>query len=137
MKTRSAAANAVLAAAVTVLLAVAACGGPRSGLGTHASGCFRALPAAADAVHDEGRLLGVRIVSDRHAREFVPYEAGTGDDHPVCLVAYRGQFGTHPVDRVLARSGDTFAVVAVALDAHPHALGAVVVDKLPTRFRHL
>lgn len=128
---------ATLAAALGLSMLGVACGGPRSGLGTHASACFRALPPALDAVHEEGRLVGVRIVSDEHAREIVPYQGGEKGDHRVCLVAYRGHYAGDSVDLVVRREGDTFAVVAVLLDGRPHELGAIVVDKLPVRFRHL
>lgn len=124
------------AAATVAVVLLAACGGPRSALGTDASACFRALPAAREAVHDKGKLVGVRIVEDDHAREIVPH-ATPPEEHRVCLVAFKGTYGPDGVDEVVQRDGSTFAIVAVRLDAHPSELGAVVTDKLPTRFRHL
>jgi hypothetical protein len=126
------------AAVVLVVLGfLAACGGPRSGLGTDASACFRAIPAARDAVHDRGSLVGVRIVGDQHAREIVPHQASSDERHRVCLVAFRGDFGPDSVEQTVRYDGSDFAVVAVRLDAHPTELGALVTNKLPARFRHL
>ena len=121
---------------VAMMGTMAACGSPRTSLGTDASACFRALPAARDAVHDRGRLVGVRHVSADHAERIVPHGDETVND-AVCLVAFRGPYQRDDVDAVVRSEGTEFAVVAVELDAKPRRLGCVLVDHLPARFSHL
>ena len=126
----------VAVAAVVSLGLFGACGSPRTSLGTDASACFRALPAARQAVHDRGRLVGVRHVSANHASRIVPH----GDAHvdgAVCLVAFRGPYQSGSVDAVVRADGSEFAIVAIDLDPKPRRLGCVLVDHLPARFSHL
>ena len=53
---------AAVALGVAMSVATAGCTAARNTLGTSASRCFRSLPAANDAVHDRGQLVGVRYV---------------------------------------------------------------------------
>ena len=53
----------LLVASVLSAAVFGACAAPRQTLGTRNSACFRSLPTAKAAVHDSGRLIGVRRVS--------------------------------------------------------------------------
>ncbi|HEU5004045.1 MAG TPA: lipoprotein [Actinomycetota bacterium] len=115
-------------------LALAGCAGQRNSLGTGSSACFRALPAARAAVHQQGRYLGVRqvkasAVAKRHA-EFAAFGSET-----LCIVAFQGSFEPGSVNGANPAKGGAYAVVAV--DAKTaKAVAAFVVDRLPLRFTH-
>ena len=126
----------MLAVALAVALALAACGSPRTSLGTDASACFRALPVARQAVHERGRLVGVLRVSSEHALRIVPHE-NIRSVGSVCLVGFHDSYNKNNVDGVVRADGSKFAIVAVALDRRPRRLGTVLTDQLPERFSHL
>jgi hypothetical protein len=125
-----------VAVAAAVSLGLPACGSPRTSLGTDASACFRALPVARQAVHERGRLVGVRRVSAEHALRIVPHN-DRRDDGSVCLIGFHDSYDRGNVDGVVRVDGSKFAIVAVALDRRPRRLGTLLTDQLPERFSHL
>jgi hypothetical protein len=125
-----------VACALAAALAMTGCGSPRTSLGTDASACFRALPIARQAVHQRGRLVGIRRVSGEHASRIVPH-GDAAKIGSVCLIAFRDSYEESDVDGVVHTNGSKFAIVAVALDSRPRRLGAVLTDRLPVRFSHL
>ena len=146
-------------AMVTVGL-VASCASPRAVLNTSQSSCYRAIPAAADAVSHQGRFAGLRRISVG-ANQAVPLGAGlglprrtttttvlpaTGQATPTsvssqpraaCMVAFRGTFEPVkiPLLRGLNRTGH-YAVVVVGLRTG-QARAVYLVDRLPGAFSHL
>ncbi|HZT66787.1 MAG TPA: hypothetical protein VFA11_13450 [Acidimicrobiales bacterium] len=132
----------LLRVAVAVLLstAVTACGVRGADLGTTSSPCFKALPAAYDAVHDGGKLVGVRIErpGSRSLRRLPGHEQ-LGRTK-ICLVAFRGDFDrstvAHPLATPLSVPTGPYAVVAVTEDGK-RLLGTLVLRRLPLVFRHL
>ncbi|MDQ1391423.1 MAG: hypothetical protein QOF30_400 [Acidimicrobiaceae bacterium] len=117
--------------------ATTACSG-RISLGTEASACFRDLPTARQAVHDKGKLVGVRRVSADTLRDRLPADAtlATLPNQDLCVFAFSGTYDPGSVVGADATKTGHFAIVAVSAK-HPEAVAAVVVDELPTRFRHL
>ena len=119
---------------VAGLAGCAGCAGQRNSLGTGSTGCFRSLPAAATAVHHEGRYLGVRQVKAMTVAKRHPEFARFGNQ-TLCIVAYQGSFGPGSVEGANpARSGPYAVVVVDARTAK--ALAAFLVDRLPLRFTH-
>ncbi len=100
----------------------------------HASVCFRSLAVASDAVHQKGKLVGVRRVSAHELAEQMPNATAAGRD-PVCLVAFKSDYRPGEVDHAQPPGPGRYAVVAVTTGA-PTLLGAQVTDRLPLRFRH-
>jgi hypothetical protein len=145
---------APLAAAVLVsAVALAGCTSPRDTLGTADSRCYKALPAASQAVHEHGRFAGVRYVSTsdllralrRHhaVGELATGLAGgrAGGTLPAhtaaCVVAYVGNFSAVAVERDLptrASSGRLALVVVRADDTR--VLATIVLRRPPLRFIH-
>jgi len=123
---------------IGMVAALSSCGAARNSLGTSASSCYRALPAARAAVHQRGRLLGVRRVSTAQLRHSFPrLPAGAGSTS-MCVIAFHGPYGRGTVEHsvpVPAAAG-TYAVVAVD-SRSPHKVSAFVVNRLPFRFHHL
>jgi len=124
---------------LAIALAVAGCGGGvRSSLGTSASPCFRALPLAENALHDEGRLIGVRRVKTSELKGRLkdsPKLQGVPNQE-LCVFAFRGNFQPGKVDGATNPKPGQYAIVAVT-SKRPAVVAAFVVDKLPTRFAHL
>jgi len=137
----------VAALVVTVAVALGGCTSPRNALGTSTSRCYRALPVARDAVHDEGRFAGVRyltiaalahaLASTRPSVVDVPvHDERSGA--AVCVVAYFGRFSASSVERgwtVDARTGRLALVVVRARDER--LVATVVLERAPLRFRRL
>ena len=121
------------AAAGAIALLTVACGAPRISLNTRASTCFRALPAAEEAVHGKGRLVGVRLVETGDLAHKVPEAAALGHRR-LCGVAYRADYSAGEVTGVAADHGGRYAIVLV--DQDQHVVAAFVVDGLPMRFTH-
>ena len=122
--------RALLAAA----LLLTACAGPRNGLNTPASTCFRGLPAAETAVGDKGKLVGVRRIERGPLVAKVP-QAARLQARSVCLVAYRGPFGPGDVSGADPPGPGTYALVALD-DRTFLPLATFVLDGLPVRFQH-
>lgn len=127
---RRAAATLVL---VLLLVLLAACSGPRNGLNTTASACFRGLPAASSEVGPKGKLIGVRVARRSELAAKLP-QAGRIRERAVCVVAFRGTFVPGDVAGADPAGPGSFAVVA--LDTRgSHVLATFVVDQLPLQFR--
>jgi hypothetical protein len=123
--------RALLAAA----LLLTACAGPRNGLNTPASTCFRGLPAAEAAVGGgKARLVGVRRIERGPLVAKVP-QAARLQAPSVCLVAYRGPFGPGDVPGADPPGPGTYALVALD-DRSFLPLATFVLDGLPVRFQH-
>jgi hypothetical protein len=114
-------------------LFIAACAAPRNTLGTSASPCFRALPTARTAVHQQGRFVGVRRVTGRRLRELFHTTPPAGREF--CVVGFSGPFRPDQVDHAVGTSSGKYAVVVVTLRG-TSALQTFLVDRLPTRLRH-
>jgi len=129
---------AVFGVATAIGVAVSGCAGGRNSLGTGASACFRALPAARDTVHNKGRLVGVRRVSADTLRSHLPADAAmaTVPDQELCVFAFDGTYDPGSVTGAPNTKSGHFAIVAVG-SKQPTVVAAAVVDQLPTRFRHL
>jgi hypothetical protein len=117
-----------------VALTLTACAGPRNGLNTTASTCFRGLPAAADAVGHKGTLVGVRRVRTGELAHRVA-QAGRIPAGSLCLIAYRGQFAHNEVPGADPSGPGAYAVVALD-DRGARVLATFVLDQLPVRFQH-
>lgn len=122
------------ATAAAVVLMLAACGGPRNALNTTSGQCFRALPAARAAVHDRGRLVGVRSVPATSLARSLPQAAPLAGRR-LCVIAFRGPYGAGEIAGAEPPGPGTYGVVA--LDNNGAAvLASFVVNDLPLRFRH-
>jgi hypothetical protein len=124
-----------LGAACVISAAVfAACAAPRQTLGTRSSSCFRSLPTARAAVHDEGRLVGVR----RHSRATVQRAFPTAQlppDRDFCVVGYSDDFRNDKVDHAAGAPTGKYAVVIVTMRG-TKALHTFLVEQIPLRLRH-
>jgi hypothetical protein len=128
-------------AAVLLAVGLAACSSVRSDLGTTNGPCYVALPAASAAVHGQGHLAGVRLVtvsSLRHVPVIYPVaatmRAGRRVTH-VCLVAFTGHFTSGTVDEPHGRPMGHLAVVVLEYQGN-ELLGTVVFAHPPLRFGH-
>jgi hypothetical protein len=138
----------VVAAGVGLALGVVALGGCASthnSLGTGSSACFQALPSATKAVHNKGRLLGVRRVTLAQLRR--PSSTSPTSQPPttlspteakrsVCVVAFQGKYAPGDVDHETVPRSGNYAVIVVG-EHGGDPLRAYVTDQLPLRFRHL
>ena len=130
--------GAALALAIAVALGAGACAGGHISLGTGASACFRDLPPANDAVHNKGKLVGVRRVSADTLRSRLPHDAtlSTLPDQNLCVFALSGTYPPGSVTDAHNTKAGHYAIIAVGTK-NTDIVGAVVSDKLPTRFKHL
>jgi hypothetical protein len=131
------------------VVALGGCASTHNSLGTGSSTCFQALPSATTAVHNKGRLLGVRRVTLSQLRRppsTAPGQPSTSQPpttlspseakRSVCVVAFQGKFAPGDVDHeTVSRSGNYAVVVVGEHGGGP--LRAYVTDQLPLRFRHL
>lgn len=124
-----------LAAALAgLVLAAASCAGPRNGLNTATSACFKTLPLARGVVNQQGRLVGVRSVLGTTLAKHLPQAAPLGTQR-LCVVAFHGPYAAGAVRDADPAGPGEYAVVAV--DGRGRSvLAAFVVDVLPLRFRH-
>ena len=124
-------------AAVAGAALIPACAGARNSLGTNASPCYRAVPAARTAV-PRGTLIGVRRIHTASLQRDLPNDSklASVQAKELCVFAFRGAY--KPGDVALATPGQAgpYAVVAVTL-IHPSVVAASVLDHLPIRFGHL
>ncbi|MDQ1358023.1 MAG: hypothetical protein QOG44_2396 [Acidimicrobiaceae bacterium] len=128
---------ATVGVAVAMVAATSACAG-RISLGTEAGTCFRDVPAARQAVHDKGKLVGVRLVSTGTLRALLPADTtlATLPDQDICVFAFSGIYDPGTVTGARDTKSGHFAIVAMGTK-HTDVVTAAVVDQLPTRFRHL
>jgi hypothetical protein len=124
---------------VTLLLvSITACGGARNTLGTPSSVCFKALPGAKDAVNQKGRLVGVRKIQAISLQRRLPQNpqlAAVPASESLCVFAFHGKFQASDVPQASAHPTGTYAVVALTVK-NPSVVAAIILDQLPTRFRH-
>jgi hypothetical protein len=127
------------------VVTLAGCASTHNSLGTGSSACFQALPSATKAVHNKGRLVGVRRVSMSQLRR----PATTTSSQPpmsspppsqsnrsVCVVAFQGMYAPGDVDHETVPRSGTYAVVVIG-EHGGQPIRAFVTDQLPLRFRHL
>ena len=121
-------------AAVALLLAVlAGCAGPRNGLNTSDSACFRGVPMAGAAVGRKGKVVGVRAIRRDSLARRLP-QAARIPNRVVCAVAYRGDFLPGDVRDADPAGPGPYALVA--LDSRgSRVLATFVVDQLPVGFK--
>lgn len=117
-----------------VLVVGSACAAPRQTLGTRNNECFRSLPTANAAVHDIGRLVGVRRISRATLlKAFPTAQVPAGRDF--CVVGFSGDYRNDKVDHPAGQSAGRYAVVIVDMrGTSTHQ--TFLVDRLPFGFRH-
>ena len=132
-------AGAVAAGLLVGVLVLGGCASAHNTLGTGSSPCFQALPSATKAVHDMGRLVGVRRVSLAQLRRPTTTsssEPPNQSNRSVCVIAFQGKYAPGDVDHVAVPRSGNYAIVVVG-EHGGQPLRAIVTDKLPLRFRHL
>jgi hypothetical protein len=134
--------RAVLACGLLVLgaLGLGGCAAARNELGTASSGCYVDLALATHAVHHEGRLAGVRLVSVPSLRAHAPAlfkaaEVGGKRLGQVCLVAFSGRFHASVVERPIGGATGRLAVVELGYP-HRRLLATLLVRRPPVPFGH-
>jgi hypothetical protein len=131
----------LVVATVALVMGLGACSAVRSDLGTTNGPCYVALPPASAAVHGQGKLAGVRLVTvsslerlgDLYSVADV-LVSGKPVTH-VCLVAYTGRFSADQVEQPHGRSAGHLAVVVVSYHGN-QLLGTVLFARAPVRFGH-
>ena len=124
----------LVAACLIGAAGLAACAAPRQTLGTRSSPCFRSLPTARVAVHDNGRLVGVRRVSRTTLLHAFPGAAlPAGQDF--CVVGFSDDYRNNKVDHAAGSPTGKYAVVIVNMRGTT-ALHTFLVDHIPLRLRH-
>lgn len=132
--------TAALSAALAAV-ALAGCTSVRNDLGTSNSGCFVALPAAADAVNHQGHLHGVRLVnvSSLRTSEGRLYRAATSTPgspiERVCLVAFTGHFEASQVSKPIGRTAGRLAVVELEYPDN-RLVATLLIARPPLPFGH-
>jgi hypothetical protein len=123
--------------ALSVAALVPACGGARNSLGTNASTCYRAVPAARKAI-GKGQLVGVRRIHTSELQRRLPNDTKLAavQAKQLCVFAFHGTYQPGDVPLATPQRAGTYAVVAVTI-INPTAVTASVLDHLPTRFGHL
>lgn len=119
--------------------ALSACSTARNQLATASSLCYPDLPPAAAAVHDRGRLEGVRLVTvgslarfDRWRQALEKANGGKAGD--VCLVAFSGSFTSQDVERPAAAGASGSRAVVAFSSPGNHLLVTFVLNGSPVRF---
>jgi hypothetical protein len=132
-------AGAIGVAVLVGVLSLGGCASAHNTLGTGSSPCFQALPSATRAVHNKGKLLGVRRVPLSQLRR-PPTTSSSQTTNPsnraVCVIAFEGKFAPGDVDHVTVQRNGNYAVVVVG-EHGGEPLRAIVTNRLPLRFRHL
>jgi hypothetical protein len=125
-----------------MLLAVvfAGCTSVRSSLGTSDSSCYRALPTARLAVNEQGRMLGVQLLTLaalRHDAQRLFQDLATTDaeSQQVCVVAFEGKFEKSSVSEPRGLSAGRVAVVVSTIPSD-QLLGTVIFMRAPLHFGH-
>jgi hypothetical protein len=121
--------------AATVL---AGCGGARNSLGTSSSACFRLLPAAQDAAHRKGKLVGVRKMSTHSLQKRLPADTKLAavKSKDLCAFAFHGTFQPQDVPLATTKRSGSYAVVCVTIRSR-QVVAAFILDRTPTSFTHL
>lgn len=123
----------VIAGLVMAGVLTAACAAPRNTLGTSASACFRSLPTAKAAVHQQGKFIGVRRMSAHRLEQVFHRTPPPGKEF--CVVGFSGPFRAEQVDHPAGPNPGRYAVVVVTLRGTT-TRQTLLVDRLPTRLRH-
>ncbi len=131
----------VSGALVLGVITLGGCASTHNSLGTGSSPCFQALPSATKAVHNKGRLIGVRRVALSQLRRppTTPPSQPNQPSQPqraVCVVGFQGNFAPGDVDHETVRRSGNYAVVVVG-EHGGEPIRAFVTNQLPLRFRHL
>ncbi|HSS08494.1 MAG TPA: hypothetical protein VLL25_01320 [Acidimicrobiales bacterium] len=126
------------AALVAIAVLAGACGGARNSLGTTASPCFRAVPGAKEAVRSKGNLVGVRLVSTSTLQKRIPndQQLAAVRDRQLCVFAFHDDYHAGDVPGATNQDHGQYAVVALTIKS-PKVVATFLLDRLPTRFRHL
>jgi len=117
------------------------CTAVRNDLGTANSPCYVALPAARQAVHGRGRLVGVHLASVGslvRARGLYRVAHVWPAGRPVakvCLVAFSGHFTAAGVEQPRGRPSGHLAVVVLQYQGN-NLLGTVLFEHAPQAFGH-
>jgi hypothetical protein len=137
MSTYRARPHLILAGVIALFAAaLAGCGAPHPGVSNGSvSACYRAIPAARDALHDSGAvLIGVHRVAVDKVRDRLPAaaraEMAAEDDTEVCALAFKGKFAADQVALAPSTEQGSYAVVLVS-SRHLKLVASVVVDHLP------
>ncbi|MHB1486177.1 MAG: hypothetical protein ACYCS7_05260 [Acidimicrobiales bacterium] len=125
-------------------MSLSACSSPRLVLGTNSNLCFKALPVAEDAVHHQGRLLGVKKLDystlvqrlERGGTAVAPQSSAVSGETEVCVIGFRGHYGPGSVQYARPGSNGTYAVLAVTVE-NQRVIGAFIVQRLPVGLGHL
>ncbi|MDA8076080.1 MAG: hypothetical protein M0Z40_12785 [Actinomycetota bacterium] len=128
------------AALAVSALGLGGCAAAREELGTAASGCFVDLALASHAVHDRGRLRGVRLVSVTSLGAHAPllFNAAEVDGRrlaQVCLVAFGGEFVARGVAHPIGAPSGDLAVVELGFPGR-RLLATLLVTRPPLPFGH-
>ena len=128
------------AAILAGALGLGGCAAPSQELGTAASSCFVDLALASHAVHDHGKLRGVRLVGVASLRAHAPLLFGAAESEgrrvaQVCLVAFGGRFAAHDVEHPLGAPRGDLAVVELGYPGR-RLLATVLVTRPPLPFGH-
>jgi hypothetical protein len=117
------------------------CTSVRNDLGTNDSECYLAIPSASAAVHGEGHLKGVRLVSVASLRSRARKLYGAARSAPgprvqrVCLVAFTGRFESAGVSKPVGRREGRLAVVELSYP-QSRLLATLIVSRPPFTFGH-
>ncbi|HTX62594.1 MAG TPA: hypothetical protein VMD28_03080 [Acidimicrobiales bacterium] len=127
-------------AVALVALGLGGCAAARNELGTASSGCYVDLALATRAVHHEGRLEGVRLVSVPTLSAHAPLLFDAAKVHgrrlgEVCLVAFGGSFRASRVEYPIGKATGRLAVVELG---YPNRalLATLLVAHPPLPFGH-
>jgi hypothetical protein len=132
--------TAGLVVCLASVCALAGCSTVRSDLGTSASPCYLALPAASRAVHGSGKLAGVELLTltglRREApRLFAPLAIPRPSSDRICVIEFTGTFTESSVVRPFGSRSGRIAVVVLRTPSN-RLLGTVILDHPPLHFGH-
>jgi hypothetical protein len=127
----------VLVLGLLAAISLGGCSAARNGLGTADGPCYVALPVATAAVHEQGNLLGVRLVSTTslRPRSQVADAAAAVTAKQVCLVGYSGSFKESGVEHPAGRTSGHLAVVVVSYPGAQRFV-TVLLRRVPIHFGH-
>jgi hypothetical protein len=122
----------LVAVAIALAGLLGGCAASRNSLGTHDNACFRVLPEALAAVHDQGHFSGERylppntlILDVNHST--VPKALEQASKVATCLVAFTGHFKVSAVERGWAPRAQSGRIAIVVVRQRDLALLATVV----------
>ena len=100
--------------------------------------CYRAIPVAKSAIHDDkAKLIGVHRVPVDQVRGHLPqaaqFELAADDDTSVCALAFKGTFAAGQVDLAPPDQNGGYALVLVS-SKKLQLVASVVLLHLPHAF---